>query len=94
MLYKAAHKRVNRRIEADGVMEDVLIHRQILALARETGFDARIDFDTHTINRGPVETLYYFALSRLGPLKKILPSGASFVFRKSEAQAAGQTRAN
>jgi SAM-dependent methyltransferase len=94
MLYKAAHKRVNRRIEEDGVMEDVLIHRELLALARETGFDARIEFDTHTINRGAIETLYYFALSRLGPLKKILPAGASFVFRKPEGSVAGQSGAH
>jgi SAM-dependent methyltransferase len=81
MLYKAAHRRVNRRIEDDGVMEDVLIHARLLALATQMGFEARIEFDTHTINRGAIETLYYFALSRLGPLKRVLPSGASFIFR-------------
>lgn len=82
-LYKAAHKRVNRRLEEDGVPEDVLIHGRILSLAREAGFDARIEFDTHTINRGAIATIYYYALSRLGPLKTILPSGGSFVFTKT-----------
>jgi SAM-dependent methyltransferase len=83
-LYKIAHKRVNRRMAEDGVPEDVLIHGRLLDLAREIGFEAKIEFDTHTINRGAIETLYYYALSRLGPMKKVLPAGASFIFTKPE----------
>lgn len=84
-LYKIAHKRVNRRMAEDGVPEDVLIHDRLLELAREVGFEARMEFDTHTINRGAIETLYYYALSRLGPMKRFLPAGASFIFTKPDS---------
>jgi SAM-dependent methyltransferase len=84
MLYKLAHRRLNRRLEDDGVPEDVLIHGRILELAREAGFVARLDFDLHCVNRGPGPTLYYALLRGLGPLRYVLPAAASFVFVKPD----------
>lgn len=80
-IYKLALWRVNRK--RPEVPEDVLITKRILALAREEGLEARVDYYPQLKNRGPLETLYFWVLSKWPFLSKILPSTANFVFVKS-----------
>jgi len=80
LLYPLAHRRVNRRLAVDGVPEDVLIHKKILQLAKEAGFEGKLIFDPHVQNRGPVETIYYSCLSRMPFFQGFMPTTAHFVF--------------
>lgn len=79
-LYSLAHRRSNKRL--DEVPEDTLLHRQIVALADAAGFDAMVDFDPHTVERGEIQTLYYMVLRRLRPLAGVLPCTANFVMQR------------
>jgi SAM-dependent methyltransferase len=82
LVYRLAHRRVNRRLEIDGVPEDVLLYGKILELGIENGFVGRLFFDPHIQNRGPVETMYYACLSRMPFLQRWLPTTGHFVFEK------------
>ena len=55
------------------VPEDVLVHGELLDLARRAGFIAGTVFDLSLAKRGPVELLYYSALRRVPGLKHVLP---------------------
>ena len=81
-LYKYAHRRVNKKREQDGVAEDVLIRSQILKLAADEGFSGAIFLDTHIINRGEIETIYYLILKKIPFLQRFLPCGANVVLKK------------
>jgi SAM-dependent methyltransferase len=81
-LYKVAHARVNRPGHGYGVSEDVLIHKKIRSLAEAIGFELQIDFDPHLINRGELESIYYWVLKRLPFLWPYLPCTANFVMRR------------
>ena len=84
MIYPLALRRVNRRLEDDGVPEDVLVYKDLLRTAAEEGFVGEIAFDNHTINRGSVETIYYYCLSKSAFLSRFLPATACFIFRRED----------
>jgi ubiquinone/menaquinone biosynthesis C-methylase UbiE len=79
-LYKAAYDRVNRKRPV--VPEDVLIYPKITELARQAGLQTTLRFDPSTLNRGTVETFYYFALQKIPGLREWLPCSVDFSFRK------------
>ncbi|MBW4418216.1 MAG: class I SAM-dependent methyltransferase [Myxacorys californica WJT36-NPBG1] len=79
-LYKLAYARVNRK--RPEVPEDVLIYDKIQQLAEQAGLETQIRFDPSTLNRGAVETIYYFLLQKLPPLRSSLPCSVDFLFKK------------
>lgn len=79
-LYSLAYWRVNRK--RPEVPEDVLIPSELAKLAQLYGLDLLIDYYPSPRNRAPMETIYYFMLSKLPILQRILPSTAIFVFTK------------
>lgn len=79
-LYKLAHARVNRK--RPEVPEDVLIYHKIQQIAEQIGFAVEIRFDPTTLNRGAIETIYYWLLQKLPFLKFYLPCSVDFIFRK------------
>lgn len=80
-LYPLAYWRVNRKRPA--VPEDVLIVSELEKLADQAGLDLRVDYYPQLIKRSPFEMLYYFFLSRIPILQRVLPCSANFVFTKS-----------
>jgi SAM-dependent methyltransferase len=78
--YRVAHRRVNRK--RPDVPEDVLVHSKLLALAREAGFDASVEFYPTVLARAPGALLYYSVLARLPSLQRVLPCTANFRFRR------------
>ncbi|KAM3096671.1 class I SAM-dependent methyltransferase [Phormidesmis sp. 146-35] len=79
-LYKMAHARVNRK--RPEVPEDVLIYREIQQIAESIGLEVEVRFDPSTLNRGAVETIYYFFLQKLPFLQFYLPCSVDFIFKK------------
>ena len=79
-IHPLAHRRVNQK--GMPVPEDVLVHGELLDLARRAGFIAGTVFDLSLAKRGPVELLYYSALRRVPGLKHVLPCTRDFVFEK------------
>ena len=80
LLYPAAFRRVNKY--RPDVPEDILITAEISKLADKAGLDFIIDYYPSLLKRGPVEMIYYFVLSKLPFLQKILPCTANFIFSK------------
>ena len=64
------------------VPEDVLVHKELLQLARDAGLSASTVFDLSLAKRGPLELLYYSALRMAPFLKHVLPCTRDFVFEK------------
>lgn len=81
-LYSLAYWRVNRK--RPQVPEDVLITPELRKLAREIGLDLHVDYYPSIIKRGAFETVYFFVLSRIPFLQRILPCSAIFIFTKME----------
>lgn len=81
-LYSFAHWRVNRK--RPEVPEDVLIISELRRLARDAELDMHIDYYPSLIKRGPFETIYYFCLSRIALLQRLLPCTANFIFTKKD----------
>src|SRR5258705_5668100 len=79
-IYPLAHSRVNGK--GMPVPEDVLIYAEFERLARETGLIISSQFDLSLTKRGPIETLYYGTLRRVGPLKHVLPCTRDILFMK------------
>jgi SAM-dependent methyltransferase len=79
-LYRMAYRRVNRK--RPDVPEDVLVHSKLLALAREAGLDAAVEFYPSVLVRAPGSLLYYSVLARLPWLQRVLPCTANFTFRR------------
>ena len=79
-LYRLAHRRVNRK--RPEVPEDVLVHPKLLALAREAGLEAAVEFYPSVLARAPGALFYYTVLAKLPPLQRLLPCTANFRFRK------------
>lgn len=79
-LYKFAYKRVNKKRK--DVIEDVLLFKDIEKIGREEKFNAAVQFDPLLIKRGPIELLYYYALSKIKPLQHLLPCSADYIFKK------------
>lgn len=79
-IYPVAHKRVNSR--PDGVAEDVLVYKNIASIAQSIGLDSEVVFTPSLIDRGPKETLYYYALNLFPMLQNILPCTIDLKFTK------------
>ncbi|WP_414041113.1 class I SAM-dependent methyltransferase [Acidithiobacillus sp. M4-SHS-6] len=82
ILYSYAYRRVNRK--RPQVPEDVLITSELQLLASVAGLTIHIDYYPSLASRGPLETVYYFALARIPFLQKLLPCSAIFVFTKNK----------
>ena len=80
-IYPLAYKRVNKK--RPNVSEDVLVWKEILYLAENTGFNVTAHYDTSFINRNALETIYYYILSKIIVFKYFLPGGMDYVFVKS-----------
>ena len=79
-LYPLAYRRINRgRPEIE---EDVLVWRDLLAIAGECGLHGRVDFFPSTARRRPLAGIYYSVLSRARFLCRALPCSANFLFSK------------
>jgi SAM-dependent methyltransferase len=81
--YAMAYRRVNRK--RPHVPEDVLVVSQICELARANHLHPRVSFYPSVQKRGPRETLYYYILSKVPLLCRLLPCTANFVFEKQAA---------
>lgn len=79
-IYPLAHKRVNQR--PDGVAEDVLVYKNITSIAQSIGLDSEVIFSPILTDRGPKETLYYYALSMFPMLQNFLPCTIDLKFTK------------
>jgi SAM-dependent methyltransferase len=84
LLYAPAYWRVNRK--RPQVPEDVLITSRLRELAAKAGLGFEVDYYPCLLNRGPVETIYYFALGRIPCLQRLLPCTANLVFTKLPAR--------
>jgi SAM-dependent methyltransferase len=80
LLYRLAHRRVNRK--RPDVPEDVLVYPKLVSLAREAGLEAAVEFYPSVLARAPGALLYYSALARLPWLQRVLPCTANFRFRR------------
>ena len=81
-IYPAAHKRVNARLDDDGVPEDLLIYPHLLKIAQDSGFESSIVFAPHAFNRGPLQTMYYFVQMKISFLSRLLPTCGHIVLKK------------
>jgi len=80
-IYKQALYRVNKKRPGLDI-EDILIYKNIIKLAKDAGFDVNIKFDNSYINREFLEQNYYFLLSKFPFLNHILPSAVDYIFKK------------
>jgi len=78
--YRAAVRRVNRK--RPEVPEDVLRYRELARLARQAGLEAEVRFAPTLTNRGPLQAVYFLALSKLPALQHALPTTVDIVIRK------------
>lgn len=78
--YSLAKWRVNRM--RPEVPEDLLVPAELSKFAAELGYDYKIMYFPNLNSRGMVETLYYYLLSKLKFLNRVLPSTAIIVFTK------------
>ena len=78
------HPLAVRRVRSSrpDVPEDVLVHEEILAIARKAGFDASWRDDCSLEKRRPLEFVYYMILGRIRPLRRVLPCTRDYVLRK------------
>jgi ubiquinone/menaquinone biosynthesis C-methylase UbiE len=79
-LYKLAYARANW-IRPD-VPEDILVYSKIQTIAEQIGFEVDLRFDPNTLNRRPLETIYYFAMQKLPFLSSYLLCSTDFIFTK------------
>ena len=79
-LYSLAYWRVNRK--RPDIPEDVLITSELRKLAQSCGLDLHVDYYPSLTKRAPFETVYFFILSRITFLQRLLPCSAIFIFTK------------
>lgn len=80
-IYKIAYWRVNKKRPA--VPEDVLVYKDMVNIAKTVGFETTdFFFDPTTINRGPIEGVYYALLQKISCLRHILPCTVDYIFYK------------
>jgi ubiquinone/menaquinone biosynthesis C-methylase UbiE len=79
-IYPLAKWRVNRK--RPECPEDVCCVEHLQRAAQNAGFRMAVHYSTSTINRGPVEGVYYKILSSAPFLCSWLPCTADFVFHK------------
>ncbi len=79
LFYRPARWKMNRN---RNVPEDVLVLAQITRLASKAGLDAHVDYYPSLIKRGPLETVYFYLLSKFYFLNRVLPSSVNLIFTK------------
>jgi SAM-dependent methyltransferase len=79
-IYSLAHRRVDAKRPN---VEDVLVYRHIVRMASDFGLTCDCLLDPTLTDRRPLQTVYYFILSRLRFLGDILPCTVNLVFRKT-----------
>ena len=80
-LYKIAHWRVNRK--RPPVWEDVLLYQELVKLGYSAGFKvSKANFDPTSLNRRPIEKIYYTILAKSKFLQSLLPCSADYLFEK------------
>lgn len=81
------HRLALRRVMAKRpvVAEDVLVYGKIARLARGEGLVAEVFHAPTTTYRGPIETIYYYALQRAPFLQRVLPCTVDIVLTKPRA---------
>ena len=82
VFYSLAKWRVNRK--RPDVPEDLLVPAVLSSYATQLGYNYKIMYFPDLDSRGLVESLYYFVLSKLKFLNRLLPSTAIIVFTKPE----------
>jgi hypothetical protein len=82
-LYNLAYKRVNQRRDLDGVDEDVLILSKIQESVERINCNFRAElFPEFSYREGFKSTVYYYFLSKLGRLSRLLVSTVNIVIEK------------
>jgi len=82
-LYNLAYKRVNQRRDLDGVDEDVLIPSKIQESVERINCNFRAElFPEFSYREGFKTTIYYYVLSKLGRLSRLLVSTVNIVIEK------------
>ncbi len=82
-LYNLAYKRVNQRRDLDGVDEDVLIPSKIQESVERINCNFRAElFPEFSYREGFKSTIYYYVLSKLGRLSRLLVSTVNIVIEK------------
>jgi len=83
LLRKFALRRVNRKRQPEGVDEDVLICKDMRNLSQKLGcsFEAT-PYPDWRYRDSPATTLYFFLLSRIGPLRRFFVCTTNFEIRK------------
>lgn len=80
-IYPLAHHRVNKK--RPYVPEDVLVYTDVIQLAQQVGFaKTELQFDPTLLNRGPIETLYFYILQKISGLRRFLPCTVDYIFQK------------
>ena len=83
-LYRLAFNRVNRRREIDGVDEDVLVVSKLDKITKTLNCRLQADFFPFHLYRDSVAaTNYYYLLSKLSRLQKMLVSTVNLVIEKT-----------
>lgn len=82
-LYKYAFKRVNKRLEIDGVDEDVLVPSKIKKIAEKLGCKFEYElFPFYNHRPSIASTNYYYLLSKLGWFQRFFVSTVNIVIEK------------
>jgi ubiquinone/menaquinone biosynthesis C-methylase UbiE len=82
-LYKLAFQRVNARKEIDGVDEDVIIPEKIEKSVKAIGCSFQAEFFPEYLYReGIKSTNYYYLLSKLRGIEKLVVSTVNIVIEK------------
>jgi hypothetical protein len=79
-IYQAALRRVNAK--RPEVPEDVLRYRELVRLAREAGLKCEVRFAPTLTNRGPIQSIYYFAMQKFPLLQHVLPTCLDLIIHK------------
>ena len=82
------HGAARRRVMAKRpvVPEDVLVPSKLEDLALAAGLSPQVLRAPTTTCRGPVGTMYYYALQRLPILQKVLPCSVDIIFTKQPSR--------
>ncbi len=85
LLYRSAFKRVNRKRQTEGVDEDVLLCDKLRKVVERLGcsFEAAT-YPIWQYRESVGSTLYYFLLSRVGPLSKLFVSTVNIEIQRPQ----------
>jgi len=82
-VHSFAYQRVNKK--RPSVPEDVLISSKIIELAQRNNLNVKLDYYPSLLQRGVIETIYYYVLNRVPFFQRVLPCTTNFIFVKKDA---------